>query len=325
MLEVGSMGATAEVISLGDVGCDFVFRLSPGSGADGVALVDSRGRVVARTGSGPDLAEVRLRVEGSRIGHDRTGLDPRAVWFSEGSGRWGAVEIAEPSRQLWSDFVRARMIPDASDVPTTTDVLENLLKEALSVPYVSRSVRDKISTGNGYQTIDLGSAVREGGRESRTRALAKFRWRGKSVVDLGANTGENSRILRRMGAAFVDGIEFDPYFVEIGRIANALTGASRVSLLQGDLTDSETYRGCKYDVVLALAVWVYVHDKLEAIAEVADVLVMETHTLDHGTAMYLDETLKYFPHGGLPRPDGPAARSPTESSNVCVCEGCICH
>ena len=116
-----------------------------------------------------------------------------------------------------------------------------------------------------------------------------------SVLDLGANTGEMSRSVRALGARLVDGYEYDPYFVEIGRTVNALVGATRVSLFQGDCTRAALYENFRYDIVLALNVWVYIEGVISIIKDIAPIVVFETHTLDHGINFYYSRLCPWFP------------------------------
>jgi len=184
---------------------------------------------------------------------------------------------------------------NASEIPSFSRKLEQLIIEATSCKYVSRSICDSILTGNNYQTIDLGDVMYLGGRPKRTNLISTIDFRGKKVLDIGANTGEISRYIRRLGASLVDGYEYDSFFVEIGRMINAYTGITRVSLYQGDASNPEFYSE-KYDVVVALAVYVYIKNVLDKIAEITDVMLFETHTLDQGLDFYLEKITPYFPY-----------------------------
>lgn len=180
------------------------------------------------------------------------------------------------------------------DVPTYRPQLLDLIVDATSHKYVSRSIHDSILTGNNYQTIDLGDTLRMGGRKKRYDKILQIDFMDKKVLDIGANTGEISRYIRRLGARLVDGYEYDQFFVETGRMINAYTGTTRVSLFQGDATRSELYTE-PYDVVVALSVYVYIKDVLKRISEISDVMVFETHTLDHGLDFYLSKICKFYP------------------------------
>jgi SAM-dependent methyltransferase len=93
----------------------------------------------------------------------------------------------------------------------------------------------------------------------------------------------------------VDGFEFDPYFVEIANLVTAATGTTRVSFFQRDISRPESYPD-GYDIVLAFAVFGQgVRACLSRVAEITDVLVVETHRLDGNFAHYMDPVTPYFP------------------------------
>lgn len=167
--------------------------------------------------------------------------------------------------------------------------------EATKFRYVSTSIQDDIITGNNYQSVNLKKILREGTRTDRNDFLRQVNFERKSVLDIGANTGEMSRSIRLLGADLVDGVEYDSFFVETGRMVNGVSGATRVSLFQGDVTHPGLYKDKKYDIVVALSVYVYIKGVMKELAEMTDVLVFETHTLDHGLQMYLDSVLPHFP------------------------------
>jgi hypothetical protein len=179
--------------------------------------------------------------------------------------------------------------------PSFLDRYKAIILDALKHPYVSTSSKAKTKTGNAYQSIDLGGFRTIGGRPRRDIFINHLNLTGKTVLDIGANLGEISRMARHQGASLVDGYEYDNFFVETGRFINAAMGTTRVSLFQGDATDPNLYAGMKYDLVLALAVYVYIEGVLPQIAAITDQLVIETHTLDHGLKMYTDKIERYFP------------------------------
>ena len=158
----------------------------------------------------------------------------------------------------YSSRLRKWLPDDIVNVPSIKESLSSIIVDAVKLPYVATSIHGGIKTGNSYQTLFLGEGGRTTGRYDRMSYLSRINFREKSVLDLGANTGEMSRSVRALGARLVDGYEYDPYFVEIGRAANALVGATRVSLFQGDCTRAALYDNFHYDIVLALNVWVYI-------------------------------------------------------------------
>ena len=104
----------------------------------------------------------------------------------------------------------------------------------------------------------------------------------------------------RRGAHLVDGIEYDPFFVELANAINAYNGTTRVSFYEGDITDRSTYRE-SYDIVLAFSVFIYIGQIMDMISLITrDVLVLETHRLDGNLdATYLKTISPFFPHHRL--------------------------
>jgi SAM-dependent methyltransferase len=173
--------------------------------------------------------------------------------------------------------------------------LRALIADGLAAPYTSHSGTDGTATGNHYQSVALGDEATAGFRGDRAAVLDCVDFRGRKVLDLGSNLGEMSRSARARGARLVDGIEFDPFFVELAQLITAYNGQSRVSFRQGDVTDPALY-GERYDVVLALSVFHYVSRVLDRLAAITDVLIVETHKL-HGNfdSGYLVPLRQRFP------------------------------
>jgi hypothetical protein len=179
-----------------------------------------------------------------------------------------------------------------------TDVrgrVRELILESLAAPYTSRSGTDGTETGNHYQSVALDGEATGGFRTNREAILDRVDFRGRTVLDLGANLGEMSRSARARGARLVQGLEYDPFFVEIAQLVTAYNGIARVSFRQADITDPANY-GERYDVVLALSVFHYLREVLDPLAQATDVLILETHKLDGNLdATYLDPILQRFP------------------------------
>lgn len=183
------------------------------------------------------------------------------------------------------------------DSPSIRDKLKDLILRSLSVSYLSRSCKDGIQTGNHYQSITLDGIKTTGFRTDRREFLNQLDLEGKRVLDLGSNLGEISRAARERGAYLVDGLESDPYFIEIANLINAYSRVTRVSFYQRDITQPSAY-GEHYDVVLAFSVFTYIQSVLPRIAEITDQLfVLETHKLEGNLeSTYLKPVLQYFPH-----------------------------
>jgi hypothetical protein len=176
-----------------------------------------------------------------------------------------------------------------------TAELEALVLSALETPYSSFSATDDSETGNRYQAVGLGDRSTRGLREDRGRFLDALDLRDRTVLDLGSNLGEISRAARTRGAALVDGFEIDPYFNEVAQLVNVLTGTTRVSFYERDMADPSTYTE-PYDVVLAFSAFRFIADRLESIAAITDVLVVETHELKGNfDERYLGPLTEHFP------------------------------
>lgn len=260
-----------------------------------ILLMDGSDRLIAGVELSSD-GNWLARIEPGNLANDNSSLILQAFAASDLSSFIFPLHVEDRASEAYKKFVQTFLPPDSADVPSLRADLRELVIKATKVPYVARSIFQSIQTGNNYQTLDLGRMQRRGGRPSRENFLFQLDLRGKTVLDIGANTGENSRIARKLGASLVDGYEYDPYFVEIGRAINAVSGMTRVSLFQGDCTKPELFAGMKYDVVLALAVWVYMQKTMQRIAEITDTMIFETHTLDHGMDFYYSSVLPHFPH-----------------------------
>ena len=118
------------------------------------------------------------------------------------------------------------------------------------------------------------------------------------MLDLGCNLGELSREARARGAALVDGFEYDPYFIEIGEAGQRLSPAPPAWLFyERDIGDPDVYDQ-QYDMVLAFAVMGQGAAKaMGRIAEITDVLVLETHRLEGNFEDgYMNMLSRHFPH-----------------------------
>ena len=173
--------------------------------------------------------------------------------------------------------------------------LRQLVMEALDEPYSSFSSTDDSETGNRYQAVSLGEFTTRGLREGRDRFLDVLDLEGKRVLDLGSNLGEISRQARARGAALVDGFEIDPYFIEIADLVNVATGTTHVSFFERDLADPDVYRE-RYDIVLAFSVFRFIVDRLDRLAAITDVVVLEGHTLrGNFEQRYMRRVTRWFP------------------------------
>ncbi len=237
-----------------------------------------------------------LTISKTEIGNDNECLEIKVSAFGPTNNYLYPLFISPTHLSTYKKFIERLLPENSSDVPTIKKELREIITMATRLPYISHSIHQDIITGNTYQTVEIDGVKLKGGRPSREKYLSQIDFKNKTVLDIGANIGENSRIVRMLGASLVDGYEYDPFFVELGRIINASRGITRVSLFQGDCTRPELYRDMRYDIVLTLAVWVYTEGVMSEIEKITDFLVFETHTLDHGIEFYYQPIQHYFPH-----------------------------
>lgn len=210
------------------------------------------------------------------------------------------------------------MSRDVELAATTREELKDVILRGLSREYISESCQDKIETGNHYQSVRLGDEMTRGFRSPRFDILDELSFSGRSVLDLGSNLGETSRAARSRGAVLVDGFEYDRYFVEMANLINAYNGTTRVSFHQRDITDPAVY-GAGYDIVMALAVFIYVRPVMEVLAGVTrEAFILETHRIDDNLeSFYMSAIRPFFPaytklrdtEWGLPHEDEPVRRA----------------
>jgi SAM-dependent methyltransferase len=183
------------------------------------------------------------------------------------------------------------------NVPSIKAELRSLIERSLTLSYMSVSGSEKIKTGNHYQSVRLGEDQTVGFRTDRQEFLNQIDFGGKDVLDLGSNLGEISRLARSRGAHFVDGFEYDPYFIEVANLINAYNEVTRVSFFHRDITDASIFDE-QYDIVLAFSVYQYIGSVMDRIAGITkQVFVLETHKLEGNLeSHYLNPISRYFPH-----------------------------
>lgn len=188
---------------------------------------------------------------------------------------------------------------EMSDSANLQGEVDELVREALSRSYTSVSSDGRL-TGNRYQTVDLLESSSKGYRLDRGGIMGRLDFTGLKVLDCGSNLGEISRLARKRGAALVDGIEFDQYFVDIAGLINVLKGIGRVSFKQGDLRDPNIYQE-EYDVTLAFSVFPYMVDNIESICAITKrVLILETHDVkDSIYDEYVKPISKHMPFNSV--------------------------
>src|SRR5690348_5988972 len=118
---------------------------------------------------------------------------------------------------------------EAPNPPTLRSRIHQLLTEALEAQYTSESCQERIQTGNHYQSVKLGAQQSSGFRTDRAEFLDQIKFTNAKVLDLGSNLGELSRAARARGAWLVDGLEYDPFFIETAQLLNTYNSTTRVS------------------------------------------------------------------------------------------------
>jgi 2-polyprenyl-3-methyl-5-hydroxy-6-metoxy-1,4-benzoquinol methylase len=178
--------------------------------------------------------------------------------------------------------------------PTLKAEVKRMVMQALELQYISESCKDRIPTGNKYQTLRFGDDSIQGFRSDRRDILKRLDFSGKKVLDLGSNLGENSRAAREAGASLVDGYEYDEYFIEIANFVNAINGVTRVSFYQRDITNAATFVE-EYDIVLAFSVFTYLQNIMATVAaKTKQVLLLETHGLTNNIDLYMNCITPYL-------------------------------
>ena len=214
----------------------------------------------------------------------RTAASQKSCWSRRARGGLSANVLRPAARRS-----------DERLLDLETDLKDVLLRGA------RRAVQQRLAAGRHHhgQPLPVGEARRHAHhRASAPTASASSTAStsaGKKVLDLGSNLGELSRAARERGARSWTASSTTRTSSAIANLINALNGVTRVSFSQRDIADLETYDQ-RYDIVLAFAVFAYISGAIPRIAQIADVLVFETHKLDGDfEEHYVRPISKYFP------------------------------
>ena len=165
---------------------------------------------------------------------------------------------------------------------------------------IAAAVRGSSATYARYQPLRIAGTELEGWIATtsvvRSRTLAFGEWfpklgldrldlRGRTVLDVGCNTGSVCLEASRAGAARVVGVDADTRIIEHASIWSALAAldvvwplACAVAFEVGDVRSA----GARFDVVLCLSVLQHVHELRSAVHALADrtagTLVLEIQT-----------------------------------------------
>ena len=171
----------------------------------------------------------------------------------------------------------ATQVPIGEATKQIDEELRALIVKALAVKTRSYSSFGGKETGNAYQAVRLRDEVLAGFRVSDEEVWAGLGVEGRTVIDLGCNLGERTRLAVRAGASFAEGIEYEDLFVRIGGLINVYNRMHNILLRQGDVTKP----GClekSYDIVACFSAFVYVRENLEEIlSKCTRLFVLETH------------------------------------------------
>jgi SAM-dependent methyltransferase len=208
-----------------------------------------------------------------------------------GRHEYHLAESEKPSQDSspLAGHVPASGIARERAIPSIRDDLQGLIREALTE--VSADTTDD---GN-HLRADIETSL----AEVDTSLLDGLVLAGKTVLELGAGTGERARAARARGAVLVDGFEPDPGLLALARLLSAYHHTSRVFFHQEDDV-LQAAGGQEYDVVLALSGFDLVRDRLDAIASITlGVFVTELPATDPDRAAALESAQASFPFNEL--------------------------
>src|SRR4051812_37500133 len=196
-----------------------------------------------------------------------------------------------------ASVTRATQVPIGEATKQIDEELRALIVKALAVKTRSYSSFGGKETGNAYQAVRLRDEVLAGFRVSDEDVWAGLGVEGRTVIDLGCNLGERTRLAVRAGASFAEGIEYEDLFVRIGGLINVYNRMHNILLRQGDVTKP----GClekSYDIVACFSAFVYVRENLEEIlSKCTRLFVLETHALGKGWFdRYISGVECHLPH-----------------------------
>ena len=189
--------------------------------------------------------------------------------------------------------VRQAQVPIGEATKQLDDELRALIVKTLAIKTRSYSSLGAKETGNAYQAVRLRDEILPGFRISDEEVWAGLDVAGRTVIDLGCNLGERTRLAVRAGASFAEGVEYEDLFVRIG----GLISVYNVLIRQGDVTKP----GCfdkSYDTVACFSAFVYVRENLEEIvSKCTRRFILETHALGRGWfGRYIADVARYLPY-----------------------------
>lgn len=172
-----------------------------------------------------------------------------------------------------------------------------LIKSSLRVNTRSFSPHRGKTTGNAYQEVSLRGEQIAGFRQSDPHLYAGMDLAGLSLVDLGCNVGEKTRLAAARGAGYAEGVEYEQFFVTIGNLISAYNRSEGVTIRQGDITRPGVLTR-DFDIGASFSSFTYVKQNLADIASrIKRQFILETHAMGESWfRTYVLPTREHFPH-----------------------------
>ncbi len=165
---------------------------------DSIIALDKAGRFVSMAAINDGVGV--MKISKADVGCDNSALEVAIYAMSSSHNFIYPLAQSSSRRDEYSSRVRKWLPEESVDVPSIKETLSSIIIDAVKLPYVATSIHAGIKTGNSYQTLFLGEGSRTSGRYDRMSYLSRINFRDKSVLDIGANTGEMSRSVRALGA-----------------------------------------------------------------------------------------------------------------------------
>ncbi|MDQ1300868.1 MAG: class SAM-dependent methyltransferase [Chloroflexota bacterium] len=191
----------------------------------------------------------------------------------------------------------APVVPIADVIANVDAQILDLIRRSLRIRTESHSsFKDKV-TGNAYQSVRIRDEVLPGFRLSNEDIYVGMGIAEQTLIDLGCNLGERTRIAVRAGARFAEGVEYEDLFVRIGCLINTYNRMQGIEIRQGDITQP----GClarDYDIGACFSAFVYVKENLqEILSRIRRLFILETHALGrHWYATNVTAVRKFMPY-----------------------------